>query len=1156
MFYSTSTANRTTTARLSSLNCVVHYTHPWFLLLLLIIVSQVHLLAQSGSIDASFGIGGKVVTGFGRSESYANAVAVQPDGKILCAGTTYTANTTREYQRDSYNALLIRYNPDGSRDRSFGDNGVVINKVEATGNSDGIYTGIYFIKVLSDGRILTYGYQGTNIQYGGLLLTMYNPDGSVDISFGNNGFVFSVISPNSSGTPLVIQSDNKIVVLGGLYFSSTDATQNSATFFLERYNADGSLDSMFGTTGQVLTTFGALLNNPGSLAIQADGKIIASGSRNGPLIFARYNTNGSLDNTFDGDGRVITTFGTGNNSAYVDVLPNGKIQSAGTTGTSAGTHFAITQYNTNGSLDLTFDSDGRTLALFDVNDNSDRITSVSKQPDGKFLVTTIKQPLSEFDNPDDFVIRRYNTDGTVDNAFGTNGKVATALGLGSISKNTATQTDGKIILVGNSKHLLGPVSAVVDFNVLRYNSNGILDTSFNEDGIISEKIESSNDNGRIVLKQDDGKLLLIGVQKYNALNTIGNSEIAMARYNQDGSLDNSFGLNGKNTFVFGENVNNVRKAALQPDGKILVMNEYLVWSDQTNGQEVIRFNSDGTLDAFFGTNGKISISASSTFSALSAIYVNEDGSFLVLTHGVNPTGNPDNYYLTVRRFNSNGGLNTGFGNAGTVYIEGVFYNGADPEIEVQTDGKIIISAFLQGSTGLPGIGLFRLNSDGSVDESFQNETLAVDIQSSPFEVFIETDGKIIVAGVSIAVNEFYVFNNFISARYNADGSLDTSYGTNGVLSTFLGDQTGSLYSIVNSVYRQSDGKLLVGLTRYDQNPGATQFEFYDFAVYRFNAEGEYDESFGETGKVFTSFFNKYDELFSIVLQDDNKIVLAGTTDNGVTRDFALVRLENCINLSEEVSATLCAGESYLLDDTAYTESGIYSATLTSVNGCDSVVTVNLNILNALGSEQEITLCEGETFTINGETYAESGIYQTTFQDVSSCDSTVTTFLVVNEVQGEIANSGQQLEAVNYPASATFQWLDCENELTAIANETNPVFTPSASGTYAVLVTNGLCSTTSSCENVVVSSLAQLTRSAESSVVVFPNPFDRDVELRLSGFSWPSKYSVLNTTGQVMCTGSITQERIRLPLNFLAVGLYKILVEDEQGHQITTNMVKE
>jgi len=181
-----------------------------FLFFILLATSAI---AQPGSLDNSFGTNGKVTSGFGRSESYANAVAVQPDGKIVCAGTAYMANTDGEYRGDTYNAVIYRYNTDGSPDLSFGNNGLVINKIPNSSNESRIYTGIYFIKVLSDGRILTYGYLGTNVQFGGLLLTMYNPDGSVDISFGNNGFVFSVISPNSSLTPMVIQSDNKIVVL-------------------------------------------------------------------------------------------------------------------------------------------------------------------------------------------------------------------------------------------------------------------------------------------------------------------------------------------------------------------------------------------------------------------------------------------------------------------------------------------------------------------------------------------------------------------------------------------------------------------------------------------------------------------------------------------------------------------------------------------------------------------------------------------------------------------------------------------------------------------------------------------------------------------------------------------------------------------------------
>lgn len=313
--------------------------------------------AQQGNADPSFGLNGKVTTGFGRSEVRANAVAVQPDGKILCAGSAYMADTRGEFMGDTYNTVIYRYNADGSPDASFGTNGLVINKIPNSSNETQLYSGVYFIKVLDDGRFLTYGFRGVSSFLGNVLICRYHANGSIDNSFGINGYVDLSGSPLTAGSPIVIQEDDKIVVLSAQINNSTNTVQ----FRVERLNVDGAIDDSFATSGTAITDFGFQQNFPVALALQNDGKIVASGNGNGRNLIARYNTNGSLDNSFDGDGKVVTLFGQANNNLLVTVLPSGKIQLVGLTITVAGSHFSISQYNSNGSLDNTFDGDGRTF---------------------------------------------------------------------------------------------------------------------------------------------------------------------------------------------------------------------------------------------------------------------------------------------------------------------------------------------------------------------------------------------------------------------------------------------------------------------------------------------------------------------------------------------------------------------------------------------------------------------------------------------------------------------------------------------------------------------------------------------------------------------------------------------------------------------------
>lgn len=1119
------------------------------LLLFFSLLVTSELFAQPGSLDPSFGVEGRVSTGFGRSEVYGYAAAVQPDGKIVCGGSAYTGNTTRDFQRDSFKAVLYRYNPDGSRDVTFGNNGVVMSNVEAAGNDNAIYTGIYFIKILDDGRILTYGYRGVDTQYGNLYLTMHLANGSLDNSFGNNGIVEGNFSPNSVGTPLIIQEDNKIVVFGGVYQSSTNANQNFATWAMQRFNADGSLDTTYGTDGMVLTTFGTQLNYPSSLALQEDGKVIASGhSGNGRLLLARYTNTGALDPTFDGDGKVITQFGNANNSVHVRVLPNGKIQSAGSTYTAAGIHFALTQYNANGSLDLTFDGDGRTLSLFETGDISSFIQSATPQSDGKFIVSTVSVDGMSTLGVHDSVTRRYNADGSVDVSFGTNGKATTSVVPGgySISRRSISIADSKIIAVGNS--------GISDFTLLQYTSNGTLDTSFNQDGIATEKLESSNDNGRILLKQDDGKLILIGTKRNNPNNVTGLSDLALARYHADGTLDFTFGTEGKSEFVFDQLIYTPKKAALQPDGKILIANEVTIFG-VSSSQEMIRVTENGLLDMTFGVQGKIVVSTT-FFTPAMALEVLDDGSFIVVNHNINPGGNPDNLYLIVRKFLSNGALDISFGNNGITYLEGIFTSAPDPDIVVQDDGKILIATTRQDpETFYQGFSVFRLNQDGSIDNTFNNDILTIDFTTDCHSIYVEPDGKIIAAGRSVAFTGWFSFYHFVTVRYNANGSMDTAYGTDGITRTqFLGPY-GWDNRTISSVVRQVDGKFLVGLNRYDPSLAFAPYELYDFVVFRFNANGEYDSSFGENGQRSLSLNNKYDELFSMVLQDDHKIVLAGTTDNGITRDFALVRLENCINVSAEASVTLCAGETYTINGETYSEEGIYSTTFQNTNGCDSTVTTTLMILPASNSSQEITLCAGETYTINGETYSEEGIYPSTFQNINGCDSTVTTSIFIDEIQVQILIEEDALTAVNFPTDASLQWVDCENNFSAVEGETSPQFNPLVSGNYAVVVANGECSITSACEAITIVGVNTIEGDKNMSALVFPNPFVSQMELRLTGFSFPCQYSVLNALGQEILGGQITQKFTSFSLPSLQAGVYTLRIADNNGQRIIKQIIK-
>ena len=409
----------------------------------------------------------------------------------------------------------------------------------------------------------------------GLITPIFTQDGSLDLTFGTNGIVTTDIGLDDDyGHSVAIQSDGKILVAG------TTIDGNNDRFTLVRYNSDGTLDSTLDSDGIVITSIGG--DDDGqSVAIQSDGKIIVAGySYNASNAFdfalVRYNTDGTLDNTFDSDGIVITPIGSNNDYGYsVAIQPDGKIIVAGESYDGSNRHFALVRYNSNGSLDNTFDSDG--IVVTSVGLSNDIGQSVEIQSDGKILVAGYSYNGSY----PDFALVRYNSDGSLDNTFDSDGIVTTTVGSSDFGHSVAIQSDGKILVAGDSY-----IGDNYDITLIRYDSDGSLDTTFNSDGIITTQVGSSDDFGYGIAIQSDEKILVSG-DSYNGSSAY---EFALIRYNSDGSLDSTFDSNGiaitpigSSSDVYGYSL------AIQPDGKIIVA------GDAKNGLywmlSVVRYNN-------------------------------------------------------------------------------------------------------------------------------------------------------------------------------------------------------------------------------------------------------------------------------------------------------------------------------------------------------------------------------------------------------------------------------------------------------------------------------------------------------------------------------------------------------------------------------------
>jgi uncharacterized delta-60 repeat protein len=354
-----------------------------------------------GSLDTTFARGGWTEIDFDGDDDRAYAVAMQDD-KIIVVGEA--VNLTNY----SVDFALARLNSDGKLDDTFGDRGLVLtdflNRSSDVGRS---------VALQADGKIIVAGSVATfgdnPREY--FALARYTPDGILDLSFGDGtGQVITNFNDTLDRAQAVcVQSDGKIVAAG----STTSSDGSQTDFALARYNPDGSVDSTFGTYGEVTTEFGQREDIAYALAIQADKKLVVAGTSTNAsgrsAVLVRYNENGSLDNSFGDQGKVFVDFGGNVSTIYALALRDGQIVAVGYTAKVEDSQIklqygALARYDADGSPDTTFGRKGVVLTYFGGHANF--ISAVSLDREGKIVVagTTI------YDDFSDFVLARYYLD--------------------------------------------------------------------------------------------------------------------------------------------------------------------------------------------------------------------------------------------------------------------------------------------------------------------------------------------------------------------------------------------------------------------------------------------------------------------------------------------------------------------------------------------------------------------------------------------------------------------------------------------------------------------------------------------------------------------------------------------------------------------------
>ncbi len=605
--------------------------------------------------------------------------------------------------------------------------------------------------VQPDGKVVTAGYTGQ-----GILVMRFLPNGFPDPTFGDSGVaMLQHATIQTRATCVALQSDGKIVVAGW-------ADTNPANYMLARLLPNGQLDASFGS-GFVFTDFSNDTDQAYGVVIQADGKIIAAGRSlvGGDYDFsaARYNPDGSLDTSFNLDGRITFGYGAGgddaNEACYAIALDgSGRlVMAGGSTDGSISNQFKVARLTTAGVLDPTFNGTGK--LHFGMGEYHSAANAVAITWDGKIVVAGSYYFHSPFPGQNQGYVARILPYGALDSSLDGDGKatVLDALYIWGV----IAQPDGKIVVLGN----IADSASESTIYLVGLNYDGSHDVTFgSSNGEVAFAL-GGYCAGDALARQPDGRLLIYGAQGQNhVLIRIWPD----ARLDTDGTQAVGFDMPGfgVGTYAIGNG------QAVQTDGKIIVAGTVYGFLEPAADFGLARADPSGSPDDSFGTHGRATFPFDQDdFGACVALQ--DDGKIVMA--GDTQTGS-DRDFMVVR-FNADGSIDGSFGFLGVAMLD--FLGGDDygRAVAIAPDGKIVVAGTV--FNGVRNVfGVARFNSNGTPDTTFDLDgKQLVEFSIGPTHwassVAVLPDGRILEGGS--------VGGDFALLRLNVNGSLDTTFGS-------------------------------------------------------------------------------------------------------------------------------------------------------------------------------------------------------------------------------------------------------------------------------------------------------------------------------------------------------------------------------------------
>ncbi|HEX6427753.1 MAG TPA: hypothetical protein VF008_08715 [Niastella sp.] len=867
-------------------------------------------IAQSGSIDPSFGINGKIVENFGFAYFRVSCGAVQNDGKIIIGGSA--ENGTNGFNNIDF--FLTRFNADGTIDNSFGNNGIVYSDI-SNKNQDYLEK----LVILPNGKILAIG-NSTFFLNDWVLrksLALFTANGQLDAGFNGTGTIYSHTLLPGVIIDAVAQADGKILI------AASNTTSGSLAKHMKFYwlNQDGTVDNKKLELQRFATANDYTVNSVGVLP---DGKILTAGFEYNKAFLARHKANGNLDSTFGTDGRITQgpnylggaylTLNADSTRFYTLLGAHGSLYSYGPVW--------IQKMLLDGTPDASFGNNGVVALPAD----SSRMVYLETlkymiQPNDRIVmggVTTNGLGINQFS------ALRLLPNGSVDNSFGSDGIIPGAAG--GTRHETAlvlTQLNGKSIIAGYELQ-----DGKYKVALTRVNGDGSADNSFNQGGIASVSVGSGTlhtDCGQDIKVLPDGNMLA----SFFSMNGIFGS-VGLVKYKADGSRDQSFGTNGlvycdisthpyPDFASFYSPSGGNAPIGTDAQGNIYILGPSYNTAKRKHGLTVLKFTPTGKRDSSFADYGRKNFYLPDLESNVPiGMAIQADGKPVIAVVTSYSTSAPDTNYITLLRLNTDGSPDLLFGVNGQVrenqFTEELDSRNQTSRLIIQPDGKILLC----GEAKIPAYVRFairRYNANGSVDQQFNNGVMVV-TDVIPNKVNIATaialqpDGKILVAGTSNP-------GSAVMVRYTAEGFKDPTFGEEGIKKDILG------VGNVSNILVQPDGKILIAGDVFDED-AATDQSFIKLA--RLRADGYADSAFGNNGttSIVTSGVMQ-DITGAMAMTQDGRILVCGATtagwDDAYGRqicNFVIYGFKNTIVDCSTIKANagrdtaICSGESVVV----------------------------------------------------------------------------------------------------------------------------------------------------------------------------------------------------------------------------------------------------